>query len=55
MIKREIEILKVCQHPTIIRLYDVFENNDFIYIVMELLSGGDLFGYLSERQFKISE
>ena len=28
----EIEILKVCQHPNIIKLYDVLENHDFIYI-----------------------
>jgi serine/threonine protein kinase len=32
--KREIEILKICQHPNIIRLLDVFENQDYIYIVM---------------------
>jgi hypothetical protein len=32
LIKTEIEILKVCQHPNIIRIYDVFENIDFIYI-----------------------
>ena len=55
LLKREIEILKVCQHPNIIKLYDVFENQDFIYIVMEALCGGDLFGYLCERNFKIKE
>lgn len=32
LVKTEIEILKVCQHPNIIRLYDIFENVDFIYI-----------------------
>ena len=32
LVKTEIEILKICQHPNIIRLYDVFENLDFIYI-----------------------
>jgi len=32
LMQTEIEILKVCQHPNIIRLYDVFENVDFIYI-----------------------
>jgi hypothetical protein len=32
LIKTEIEILKICQHPNIIRLYDVFENLEFIYI-----------------------
>lgn len=30
--KREIEVLKICQHPNIIRLLDVFENPEYIYI-----------------------
>jgi serine/threonine protein kinase len=46
LLRREIEVLKVCQHPNIIRFYDVFENEHYIYIVMELLKGGDLFRYL---------
>jgi tRNA A-37 threonylcarbamoyl transferase component Bud32 len=53
--RREIEILKMCQHPYIIRLLDIFENEDHIYIVMENLSGGDLFTYLEKRKFTISE
>lgn len=53
--RREIEILKMCQHPYIIRLLDIFENQDFIYIIMENLQGGDLFTYLEKRSFEISE
>jgi serine/threonine protein kinase len=32
LVKSEIEILKICQHPNIIKLYDVFENVDNIFI-----------------------
>lgn len=32
LVKNEIEILKVSQHPNIIRLYDVFENAEDFYI-----------------------
>jgi len=53
--KREIEVLKICQHPNIIRLLDVFENPDYIYIVLEYCAGGDLFQYLDRRDFKITE
>ncbi|CDW90010.1 myosin light chain kinase [Stylonychia lemnae] len=53
--KREIEVLKICQHPNIIRLLDVFENPDYIYIVLEHMAGGDLFNYLERREFKITE
>ncbi len=35
LVKREIEILKICQHPNIIRLLDIFENQDYIYIGRE--------------------
>ena len=55
LLKREIEVLKVCQHPSIIRFFDVFESQDYIQIVMELLRGGDLFSYLHEHKFIISE
>jgi len=55
LVRTEIEILKICQHPNIIRIYDVFENVDFIYIIMEFCSGGDLFSYLEKRGFRLSE
>ena len=34
LVRTEIEILKICQHPYIIKLYDIFGNED-IYIIME--------------------
>ena len=51
----EIEVLKVCQHPNLLRLYDVFESKDHIYIVTEILEGGDLLNYLNKKECKISE
>ena len=55
LMRTEIEILKICQHPNIIRLYDIFENIDYIYIIMEYCPGGDLFSYLEKRKFHIPE
>ncbi len=55
LVRQEIEILKICQHPNLIRMLDVFENVDHIYIVMEILDGGDLFAYLEKRKFRIPE
>jgi calcium-dependent protein kinase len=62
-IRSEIEILKISQHPNIIRLYNTFENPNYIYIsniliknqVMEFCKGNDLFSYFEARKFKISE
>lgn len=53
--RREIDILKMCQHPNIIRLLDVFENHKYFYIVLEYMSGGDMVDYLKERSFSVSE
>lgn len=47
--------MKICQHPNIIRLLDIFENPEYIFIVLEYLTGGDLFQYLDKRDFKITE
>lgn len=54
-VKTEIDVLRVCNHPNIIKLYDVFENADYYYIVMEYCEGGDFFTYLEKRKFRLSE
>jgi len=53
--RREIEVLKMCQHKGIIKLIDVFENSSHYYIVLEYLAGKDLFDYLQKRSFSIKE
>ena len=54
-VKTEIEILKIAQHPNIIRLYEIFENEKYIYIIMEYCGGGDLFSYIEKRGFQLKE
>ena len=54
-VKSEIDILKIAKHPNIIKLYDVFENEKYIYIIMEYCPGGDLFSYIEKRGFKLKE
>mmetsp|Transcript_46279 Transcript_46279/g.145177 ORF Transcript_46279/g.145177 Transcript_46279/m.145177 type:complete len:514 (-) Transcript_46279:64-1605(-) len=41
--KQEINIMKIMDHPNIIKLYETFEDAKNIYLVMELCSGGELF------------
>jgi len=55
LLMREIDVLKQCQHKYIIQLEDIFENQDYWYIVIELIRGGDLFAFLEKRKFKLSE
>ena len=53
--RREIEVLKMSQHPNIIKLIDLFENSDYYYIVLDYMAGNDLFDYLKLRSFKLNE
>lgn len=46
LVKSEIDIMKICKNPNIVRLLDHFENFEYIYIVMEYLDGGTLASYL---------
>lgn len=46
---REINILKTLDHPSIIKLYEVYENDLYIHLVLEYLEGGELFQHLSAK------
>jgi len=52
--KREIQILKQFRHPHIIKLYEVIETPTDIFMVMEYVSGGELFDYIV-RHGRLSE
>lgn len=45
----EIQALRSLQHPNIIRLYDVYISPNHIFIVMELMEGGELFDYVVQK------
>ncbi|KAH0855034.1 hypothetical protein HID58_018429 [Brassica napus] len=55
-IKREIRTLKVLKHPNVVRLHEVLASKTNIYMVLEYVTGGDLFdrivceGKISERE-----
>jgi len=46
--KQEIAIMKMMDHPNIIKLYESFEDHRNIYLVMELSTGGELFDRIIE-------
>lgn len=47
MIRDEIEIMRRCKHPNIVRMYEDYDSPRHIYLVMELIKGGDLFDAIS--------
>nr|XP_055049058.1 death-associated protein kinase 2 isoform X1 [Misgurnus anguillicaudatus] len=49
-IEREVDILQELQHPNIISLHDVYENRTDIVLILELVSGGELFDFLAQKE-----
>ena len=50
-LKDEIAILKEIKHPNIIRLYDVFQEKEFYYLVTEKMMGGELFDRIVQKSY----
>lgn len=49
--ENEIELLRVCDHPNIVKLLDFFEDHMNIYLVLEFLEGNNLLKYVVKRDF----
>lgn len=47
---REIELLKVLDHPNIMKLYEFFEDSGYYYLVGEVYSGGELFDKIAKQK-----
>ena len=46
----EIEILKLIDHPNIIKLYDIFEDEKYVCLIVELMEGGELNDFIQEQK-----
>ena len=53
----EMDLLKNLDHPNVIKAFEIFEDNQYFYIVMEKITEGDLFNFICENNrlsFKLS-
>ena len=48
-IDREIVMMKLMNHPNIMRIYDVYEGERELYLILEYVEGGELFDFLVNR------
>ena len=53
-IKKEIDLLKSLDHPNIVKYYDFFQEEEYIYLMMEYLEGCTLKQYIKKNE-NISE
>ncbi|XP_069339028.1 death-associated protein kinase 2 isoform X1 [Eulemur rufifrons] len=49
-IEREVSILRQVLHPNVITLHDVYENRTDVVLILELVSGGELFDFLAQKE-----
>jgi len=42
-LNNEIKILKILDHPNIVKLYEIYQDQKNIYLITEYLEGGELF------------
>ncbi|PWA28340.1 hypothetical protein CCH79_00018895, partial [Gambusia affinis] len=49
-VEREVEILQILHHPNIVALKDVFESRSEVVLILELVSGGELFDFIAEKE-----
>lgn len=49
--KLEVEIMMRLDYPSILRLYDYFEDKKYIYLVLEICNGGELFDKIISQKY----
>jgi len=45
----EINVMRKLEHESVIRLFNIYESDNHIYLVLELLNGGELFDRIREK------
>ncbi|NWR81265.1 DAPK2 kinase, partial [Centropus unirufus] len=54
-VEREVGILRQLNHPNIMRLHDLFSSRAEVVLVLELVSGGELFDFIAEKEMLSEE
>lgn len=51
-LRNEITIMKMLDHPNVIKLYETFEEESKLHLVLELCEGGDLFDFITKTSIE---
>jgi serine/threonine protein kinase len=52
---KEIKILRFLNHPNVIKLKDVYEDENYVYIVVDLLEGDELMKKYHQKKSEFDE
>ena len=47
----EIQSMQMLKHKNVVQLYEVLEDDDYVYLVIELCGGGSLYEHLKDKPF----
>jgi calcium/calmodulin-dependent protein kinase I len=50
MIDNEITVLKKVKHPTLMELYEVFQEKDKLILICEMVKGQELYEYIKDMK-----
>ena len=48
MLKNEVQLMQQVDHANIVKYHETFNDKKYLYLVMELCTGGDLFKFVDE-------
>lgn len=54
-VEREVEVMRRLRHPRLIQLYDAYEWGKYMCVVLELITGGELFERVIDEDFVLTE
>eukprot|EP01104_Vermistella_antarctica_P017386 TRINITY_DN615_c0_g1_i1.p1 TRINITY_DN615_c0_g1~~TRINITY_DN615_c0_g1_i1.p1 ORF type:complete len:130 (+),score=27.71 TRINITY_DN615_c0_g1_i1:596-985(+) len=48
-LEREIAVMKLLDHPHVLKMYDVYETDHYLFLILDYVEGGELFDYLVHK------
>ncbi|XP_026278007.2 death-associated protein kinase related [Frankliniella occidentalis] len=54
-VEREVDLMRCLQHPRLLQLYDAFEYEKNVCLILELIEGGELFERVIDDDFVLTE
>jgi calcium-dependent protein kinase len=51
----EVSALKTLDHPNVVKLFEVYQDKNCVFLVLEYLDGGELFDYITDRDHLTEE